>query len=341
MQNEALVFEGESELNYRVRVHALALNGSALEALILLPPNARTIKVDGDDLDEARFARNSDGVMELRVRWKTRDAMERVLRISYSLQQLPLAPEWDLRAPTLAKEDRVKTLFMLALPADMEFSGANLQGPVPAAKLPRWTAEESKAAEFGTVLTASGTTLRSKPLPRLETAPAIVTRSEYASKIVGDGSVLTEASLEIEHLEALRWSFALPDKGELLKCSVNGVPVKPIARDGGVMEIPLGHTANGKAASSAVSFSYTTTMAKLEVMEGQIAIDLPLTPLFINEVTWAIEIPDSFEFTAVGGNTEAVAGTHPDKGNVARRVKKLCRNERPGAELFYRKRGIE
>lgn len=341
LQNEALVFEGDGELIYRARVHAMALNGSALEATISLPANARAIKVSGEDLDEARHVRSAQGVMELRTRWKTRDVMERELQISYALQQLPLAPEWELRAPTPGKDDRVKTLFILALQAGMEFRGADLQGPVPAAKLPRWIAEETRAAEFGTVMAASGATLQSRLLPRLETAPAIVTRCEYVSKLVGDGSMLTEASLVIEHTEALRWSFALPEKSGLLKCSVNGVPARPIARDGGVMEIPLEQAAGGKAATSNVAFSYTATKEKFDPVEGQTKIELPLTPLFINDVTWNIEIPESFEFTAIGGNTEPAPASRQEKGNVAHRTKKLCRNERPDAEVFYRKRGLE
>ncbi|MEI6534261.1 MAG: hypothetical protein WCN98_02885, partial [Verrucomicrobiaceae bacterium] len=218
LQNEALVFEGEGELNYRVRVHAMALNGSALEAVLMLPSNARSIKVTGDDLEEAKYARSAEGKLELRARWKTRDVQERELRISYELQQLPLAPELELRAPTQLKEDRVKTVFMIAVPQSKELNGANLQGPMSSAKLPKWIGSETTMKEFDTVTATASASLQSKLLPRMETAPAIVTRSDYSSKVVGDGSVLTEATLEIEHVEGLRWSFTLPEKGILLQC---------------------------------------------------------------------------------------------------------------------------
>lgn len=340
LQNEALVFESEGELNYRVRVHAMALNGSALEAVLVLPGNARSIKVTGDDIEEAKYARSTEGKLELRARWKTRDVQERELRVSYALQQLPLAPEWELRAPTQVKEDRVKTVFMIAVPAGKEFSGANLQGPMSSAKLPKWIGAETPIKEFDTLTATASASLQSKLLPRMETAPAIVTRSDYNSKVVGDGSVLTEATLEIEHMEGLRWGFTLPEKGILLQCSVGDVPVKPVARAGGGTEILLAEPSGGKTAKTTVSFSYTTAKDKLDAVEGQIALELPLTPLFISEVTWTIQIPDSYELTAVGGNTDVGSESSRGKENTTSRVKKLCRNERPGAELFYRKRGI-
>lgn len=340
LQNEALVFEGEGELNYRVRVHAMALNGSALEAVLVLPSNARSIKVTGDDIEDAKYARSAEGKLELRARWKTRDVQERELRISYALQQLPLAHEWELRAPTQLKEDRVKTVFMIAVPQGKEFSGANLQGPMSSAKLPKWVGSETTLKEFDTVTATASASLQSKLLPRMETAPAIVTRSDYSSKVVGDGSVLTEATLEIEHVEGLRWSFTLPEKGILLQCSVGGVPVKPVARAGGGIEIILAEPGGGKTAKTTVSFSYTTAKNKLDAVEGQIALELPLTPLFISEVTWNIELPDSYELTAVGGNTDVASESTRGKENITNRLKKLCRNERPAAELFYRKRGL-
>lgn len=341
LQNEALVFEGEGELAYRVHAHAMALNGSALEAAFLLPPNARAIKVTSDDLDTARPVRTPEGALELRVRWKTRDVTERDLKISYALQQLPLAPEWELRGPSLPGEARTKTVFMVALPAGMEFRGLSLQGPVPASKLPRWIAEETKAEEFGAMSGTASAALQSRLLPRLETAEAIVTRGEYVSKMVSSGPVLTEATFQIEHAGAMRWSLALPDKGELLTCSVNGVPVRPVARDGGLMEIPLGRPVGAKAAGSTVSLAYTVAGAKLDLVKGQATLALPQTPIFINELLWSIEIPESYEFTDVDGNLDAAPANRQDKPNVVRRVKKLCRNERPIAEIFYRKRGPE
>ncbi|MFZ4765610.1 MAG: hypothetical protein ACOYMN_11710, partial [Roseimicrobium sp.] len=246
LQNEVLVYQGESELTYRARVHAIAQNGSALEAALVLPANARAVKVEGEDLADTRQARNPDGQTVLRLRWHTRDLMERELRVGYALQQLPLAESWDLHAPSLVGEGEVKSLFMVAVPSGTECKGPGVQSAVPLAKLPRWLVEETKALEFSTAASAAAISVQCRPLPRLETAVATITKGEFATKLVSDGSVLTEASLEIEHDEAVRWLFTLPEKCELLKCTVNDRPLKPITREAGAMEIPLDSPAGAK-----------------------------------------------------------------------------------------------
>jgi hypothetical protein len=341
LQNEVLVLEGEGELNYRVHAHATALNGSALEAVLLLPPNARSLKVDGEDVAESRQARNADGQTELRIRWHTRDQMERELKMSYALQQLPLAETWELRTPSLPQEDKVKSLFMFALPPGVEFKGVNLQGPVPPAKRPRWNGEETKAPEFGTVSGAASATLQTKLLPRLETAVAIITKGEYTTKLMGDGSVLTEAKIEMEHDDSFRWSFSLPEKSELLKCAVNDAPMKPIARDKGVMEIPLGHAPGTKTATSVITFSFTSAQGKLQAVEGAATLALPLTPVFIQELNWSVELPESYEVTGIDPPEMSGPSVSNAPPNTTRLVKKLCRNEQPQVQLFYHKRGIE
>lgn len=342
LQNQVLVVEQEGELSYTVRSHLIAQNGSALEAALLLPSNARAVKVESDDLAESRQVRTAAGVAELRLRWNTRDIMERELKLSYALQQLPLAETWDLRAPSLALVEKVKSLFIFALPSGVEFKATNLQAPVPVTKLPRWISEETKAPEFGTVTGAAAVSVQSHLLPRMETAVATITQSEYTMRLVGDGSVHTDASLEIEYEDSLRWSFSLPEKCQLLKCSLNGALIKPIAREAGVMEIPLERPANAGSTKSRITFSYTCNKGKLDAIEGETALELPLTPLFIQQVNWSLEIPATYEATGVEGNVEFATGQGGSSAaNVVHLTKQLCRNERPQAQLFYRKRGLE
>jgi hypothetical protein len=341
LQNEVLVLEGEGELNYRVRANAIALDGSALEAVLLLPPNARGVTVEGDDLADSRQVRNADGRTELRLRWRTRDLMERELRLSYSLQQLPLAEIWELRAPSLPNEDKVKSLFVFALPPGVEFKAPNLQGPVPAAKLPRWIGDETKAPEFGAVSGAAVVSLQSRMLPRIETAVAIITKSDYTTKLMSDGSVLTEAVIEVEHDDSLRWSLSLPEKCELLKCAVGSLPIKPIAREQGVLEIPLSHGSGASATTSQVTFSFTSAQGKLQAVEGEATLELPLTPLFIRELNWSVELPESYEVTGIDPPDLSAPSTGNDAPNAVQLIKRLCRDDRPQVQLFYRKRGIE
>jgi len=248
---------------------------------------------------------------------------------------------WELRTPSLSHEDKVKSLYMFALPPGVEFKGVNLQGPVPPAKLPRWIGDETKAPEFGTVSGAASATLQTKLLPRLETAVAIITKSEYTTKLMGDGSVLTEAKVDIEHDDSFRWSFSLPEKSELLKCAVNDVPMKPIARDKRVMEIPLGHAPGTKTATSVITFSFTAAQGKLQAVEGAATLALPLTPVFIQELNWSVELPESYEVTGIDPPELSGPSVSNAPPNTTRLIKKLCRNEQPQVQLFYHKRGIE
>lgn len=341
LQNEVLAYEGDGELCYRIKGYAMALNGSAVEMTVLLPANARSIKLDAaDDLADWKMERNKDGQSELRLHWTTRDIMERSFRLSYAMQKLPLEREWELKAPALADAEKTKSLFMFPLSAGTEIKAENLQGPVPLAKLSKWVAEEKAGMEFGTMTGASSVKMQSRLLPRLETAVATITKSQYVTRLVSDGSVLTEGTLEVEHDASIRWAFSLPEKSELLKCSVNNVSIQPIARDQGGMEIPLNH-AGGKAIQSRVSFSYTAAKGKLEAVEGQTTLELPQTALFIAELLWSIEVPESYEISAVEGMDQLSSAKGTASPNTAALIKKLCRDERPQAQLFYRKRGLE
>ncbi len=341
LQNEVLAYEGDGELCYRIKSHAMALNGSAVEMTVLLPTNARSIKLEAaEDLSDWKMERNSDGLSELSLRWTTRDIMERSFRLSYAMQKLPLENEWELKAPALAGEDKTKSLFMFPLSAGVEVKADNLQGPVPLAKLSKWVAEEKVGMEFGTVSGGSSVKIQNRLLPRLETAVATITKSQYTTRLVSDGSTLTEAVLEVEHDDKIRWAFSLPEKCELLKCAVNATSIQPIARENGSLEIPLAH-AGGKTTRSQVTFSYTSTTGKLDAVEGSASLELPQTPLFISELLWSVEVPPSYEVLAVEGNVELTSGTSATNPHAVSLIKKLYRNERPQAQLFYHKRGLE
>lgn len=337
LQNEVLVYEDESTLRHEVHTLAAASNGSALEMTFFLPANTRSLKVEGDGLTSATTGRSVDGRTEVKVRWTQRDIMERELRLHYALPKLPLALEWEMRAPELSQEDRVKSLYVFPAQAGVEFKGDQLIGPVASSKLPRWVREARNDSEFFTISAGSATKVSSQLLPRLETASSVITKSSFTTKVVGDGAMMTDASLEIEHDASLRWSLTLPAKASLLKCSVDGTAVQPISRPDSVLEIPLTASSSSKGTLSKVSFSYTETKEKLQAVEGEASLELPLTPTFINEVLWRVELPTTYEVTATEGNLEQ---TPSDSASAAQFTKKLCRNERPQARLYYSKSGI-
>ncbi|QIF05614.1 hypothetical protein [Roseimicrobium sp. ORNL1] len=338
VQNEVLAVEGDGEIKHHARVRLLAVNGSALEATLVLPANVRGVTLSkAEDIRDWKVVRNADGGAELRLRWQTRDIMEREFHLTYALPQLPLATSWELRAPAVAGGNKTKSLFMFALQAGVEFSAPDMQSPVSPVRLSKWIAEECKAPEFGTVAGAAEVTVAAKLLPRVDTASAVITKSTCVTKLVADGSVLSETKVEIEHQQPERWVVKLPEKSTLLKCSVNNTPVNPIVRADGALEVPL--ASNGK---SEVQLSYTEVKGKLDAVEGQSALELVQTPLFIHEVLWNVEIPEGYEAVGAEGNVEFATDTSAS-GNASTLslIKKLCRNERPQIALFYRKRGLE
>ena len=68
--------------------------------------------------------------------------------------------------------------------------------------------------------------------------------------------------------------------------------------------------------------------------------------LYAQARTRLLRFTDDVEFsldeaTGVEGNVEFATGGSSASASAVRLTKKLCRNERPQAQLFYRKRGIE
>ena len=342
VQNEVLVYEDEGQLHHVVHAHLTALNGSALEATVLLPAHARSVKLESADLDLWKMAQSTEVSSEVRIHWQTRDLMERDVTLSYSLQQLPLAPTWELKAPYLSSENRTHSLFIFPLTPGIEFQCAGLRGPILPSRLPRWMADQVKDTEFGAVDASNTASLQCRLLPRVDTAEAIVPQAKYTTRLVTDGSTITEAHFDIEHEQSLYWSFSLPEKSELLKCAVDDVPTRPIARDQGRLELPLTAAQGKKSTTTSITLSYTAQKGKLAPLEGDVTLELPLTPLLVEQTDWSVEIPGAYEVSVPEDQMEIARGkdSSQDSANTIHLIKKLCRNERPQAQLFYRKRGI-
>jgi hypothetical protein len=107
------------------------------------------------------------------------------------------------------------------------------------------------------------------------------------------------------------------------------------------MEIPLGHAPGTKTATSVITFSFTAAQGKLQAVEGAATLALPLTPVFIQELNWSVELPESYEVTGIDPPEMSGPSVSNATPNTTRLVKKLCRNEQPQVQLFYHKRGVE
>ncbi|MEI9893991.1 MAG: hypothetical protein WDN28_08890 [Chthoniobacter sp.] len=311
-----------------------------LDLTLALPANAGAISATGDDLADWSQTRADDGRRLLRIRWKTRDVLDRELTLAYAIPQSPLAEQWMLPAPTSPDDKDARHLYAI-LPADgLELKGDTLRAAVESRRLPEWMREEIGGAAFVTAEAASQLVLLTHWLPAIATAEAIVSESTATLQLVGDGATQTAVSFMIKHQAPLAWRLELPANVELLSCTVAGAAAQPIQRENGVIELALPTPGKG---ATAVALVYTAKLKPLDPVSGEVALELPRTPLFIEHLDWSIALPAAFEITAIDGNV-SVAESNPASARSDHAIalrKDFCRAERPAASLFYQRRSLE
>lgn len=337
-QSELLVRYAEGRLLYSAHVAARAGDGSGLEMRLALPANATAIKVAGEDLADWSQMRMDDGHRALTVRWKTRDVLDRDLTVAYAVPQSSLAEQWTLQAPISADDKEVRHLYAIVPAEGLELKGDTLRAAVESRRLPEWMRAEIGGAAFVTSEGPEQLVLQTHWLPTIATAEAIVSEAKSALRLVADGATQTTTSYSIKHQAPLAWRLELPEKVELLSCTVNGVAAQPIQREAGAIELPLPAPKQG---TTTVALVYTAKLKPLDAVSGDVALELPRTPLFIEHLDWSITVPETFEVVAVDGNV-TVEGEKKTRGDhdVALR-KDFCRAERPAVSLFYQRRGLE
>jgi hypothetical protein len=339
-QSQVLVRFAEGRLRFASHVFARADDGSGLDMTLALPANAGAISVTADDLADWSQTRANDGRRLLRIRWKTRDLLDRELTLAYAVPQSPLADQWTLQAPTSPDDKEARNLFTI-LPAEgLELKGDALRAAVESRRLPEWMRAEVGGASFVTAEGAAQLVLQTHWLPSITTAEAIVSEAKATLRLVADGATQTTISYAIKHQAPLTWQLELPAKVELLSCTAGNGAVQPIQRENGALELTL-PTPSGP--TTTVTLVYTAKLKPLDPVSGDVALDLPRTPLFIEHLEWAIAIPSTFEVTAIDGNVSVGESTgtpaHGDRPVALR--KDFCRAERPAVSLFYQRLGLE
>ena len=335
-QSQTLVRFAEGRLRFLSRVFARADDGSGLEMTLALPPNATAITVNGEDLADWTQSRADDGRRLLRVRWKTRDVLDRETAVAYAVPQSPLADQWTLQAPATPDDKDARHLFAIVPDAGLELKGDGLRAAVESRRLPEWMREDIGGAAFVTAEAASPLVLQTHWLPAIATAEAIVGEAKAKLQLVADGAMQVTVSYAIKHLAPLAWRLELPAEVEILTCTVGGISAQPIQRENGAIEFAL--PAADKGASS-VAIVYAAKAKPLDPVSGEIAIELPRTPLFIEHFDWIVALPAAFEVTTFYGAGWA-ANQAPDEHTIALH-KDFCRAERPSLALFYQRRGLE
>jgi hypothetical protein len=339
-QSQVLVRFAEGRLRFAARVFARADDGSGLDLTLALPANAGAITVTGEDVADWSQTRADDGRRLLRIRWKTRDVLDRELTLSYAVPQSSLAEQWTLQAPTAPDDKDARHLFAI-LPADgLELKGDALRSAVESRRLPEWMRAEIGGAAFMTAESAAQLVLQTHWLPAIATAEAIVSEARGGLRLVADGATQTAVTYTIKHAAPLAWRLELPEKVELLSCTVGGVAARPIQRENGVIELALPTPKDG---TTSVALVYTAKLKALDPVSGDVGLELPRTALFIERLDWSITLPATFEITAIDGNVSASGSTAESTGGdrIISLRKDFCRAERPAVSLFYQRRSLE
>ena len=174
-----------------------------------------------------------------------------------------------------------------------------------------------------------------KALPRLKTADATITSALYLTDVVAEGGMLHRGEIKLQHVAATRYTFSLPPQSKLLSCHVDGRSAEPLLMESGALALIL---PEADASSTRVNYVYTTKGSGMDPVEGAAQLELPRTPLFINEVKWQIQLPDAYQATAIEGNVVIDAGGAED--GTVRLSKQICDDEAPFARLYYTRKDL-
>ena len=346
IESQVLVRYAEGRLKAKSRIFAHASGGSGTAATLFLPANAGAVELTGDDLADWHATALDDAHRALEIHWKTRGTLDREFAVSYALPQSPLAEQWSFVSPSAPDGDS-RSFFVIIPGEGLELKGPGLKMAVESRRLPLWMRSELGGANFVTAEGGPQLSLEAHWLPEIPTAEALINEAKCAVRLVANGGARTEATYAISHPAPLAWKLELPEKVQLLSCTVDGHPVHPLQRAEGTIELdlPAAPAADkGSKPFSTVVFVYTAASAPMDPVSGRISLTLPRTDLFIERLDWNIAIPSVYEPTAVNGNLStapaAASGEGRDESLIALR-KDLCRGERPAVEIFYQRQGAD
>ncbi len=328
-QHQALVIPSDGDLVYQLITRASAAEGSGVEALLPLPPDAQDVTVISEDLLSQSKIRGENRSLALSLTWKTRGILDRQLMITYRMPLRPLDRTWHLQAP--GGED-ARTRFIIAGSPVLAYAADGLSGPLSPQGLPALIAESLKGNTCHHLETTHAADLTVTPIPVAATAEGVVTSSEWSLKIEPDGAMLATGQLAIEHKSQFGFVFDTPEGMKLLSCEVAGKPVSPVDLGGGLLKVTLTPTGG----NSRLTCSFTGRTTALDPVEGTMKLALPKVPLFIHSLLWHLDLPPAYQAETHGNLTRVPVTTQSTPSRISLR-KNLCRDERPEIHVFYQR----
>jgi len=334
-QNQVLVVAGDGELIYQTIATATAGDGSGMEAMLPLPPDARDVTAAGEDLVSQTKIRGENRALGIRLGWKTRGILDRQVLLAYRMPLRPLDRSWHLQAPG---GDGTRTRFIIATSPLLAYAADGLTPPLTAQGLPAGLAAFLEGATCQHLEAATTVELTVTPIPVAATADGVVTTAEWSLKIEPDGAMLATGVLTIEHRNPLGFVMDTPPDMKLLTCEVGGKAVAPVDLGEGALQITLPGRADKQ--SSRLSCSFTGRTEPLDPVEGTVSLALPKVPLFMHELVWHLDLPAGYQAETHGNLTrkQVTANAPPSRVTLA---KNLCRDERPQVQLFYQRQNLK
>ncbi len=333
-QQQALVIPGDSNIRYRVLANVSAAGGSGVSAAVSLPPDAREVVVNGDDLVGHKVKRRPDRSMELAITWKTRGLLERDISISYSLPRRPLDRTWKLQAPEAPGADATRTRFIISGSPDLTYAATGLEGPFTPKGLPAGFTDELDGAACYQLEGTGTLDLSVKPLPVVAVAEATLTEALWQTRVEPDGAMLVEGTMTLDYRGVAGFPLDIPAGLRLLSCEVGDKSVTPVLAGDGSLLIHL----PGGGAKNRVSCTFTGRVDAIDPVEGTVKLTLPKTPLFIRALSWRVELPSGYQAETGGNLVRATVKDDPPSRLTL--IKNLCRDEQPMVNVFYQKSGL-
>jgi hypothetical protein len=328
-QNQALVIPADGGLLYQISASASAADGSGVEALLPMPPDAQDVTAIGEDLVSQTKIRGKNRSLSLKLVWKTRGMLDRQVTLAYRLPLRPLDRTWHLQSPG---GEGTRTRFIIATSPVLAYTADGLTPPLAAQGLPAVLAEMSHGATCQHLEAATTTDLTVTPIPVAATADGVVTNAEWSLKIEPDGAMLATGVLTIEHKNQLGFVFDTPAGMKLLSCQVSGKAVSPVDLGVGMLQVTL----SGQSENPRLTCSFTGRTEALDPVEGTVRLTLPKVPLFTHALLWQLDLPTGYQAETHGNLTrqQVAPGTPPSRIILK---KNLCRDERPEIQLFYQR----
>lgn len=333
-RSEVVVVPGDASLAFHVRLVSSLLEGDGREMRIPLPRDIRGIRPSSEGLDSWRVESDKNNQPVLLLAWNDKAPAERVVELRYATPMGANAEAWTLNAPQSTLPGSGNLFAILHSPST-ELSGQGLVARTDAVPLSDWMRSQIKGREFSLIRADGTARVNVQWLPLAEPANLIGRQAKFQTRIVSDGSTLTEAAMELECESSARWVFQLPPSAKLLRCAVNGHAVRPVRRDS-ALELLIDPASRDE--KTTVTFSYTDNLPALDPVSGGVTITLPETKVFVHKLEWSLEIPAGYEVAGIESNAEVLPSNKKGRLELGR---ELVDGTPVVAELFYSKRGIQ